>query len=140
MSRHDGWGVTSDGSSLCNVHNLPVGGFSSYTVKCGHPQCRATFTHTFSRPRDDAGSADYSTSMEALAKGWGMTPGKSLRCHAHAKVEREIVLRSSIAASGFSSDQIILADGTRIPMPPEYSATVRAMRGKRVKITITIDE
>ena len=141
MSRHDGWGAMFDGSSICDVHNRRLGGFASYTVKCGHPRCRATFSHTFYRPYEDAEGADNSASIEALSQGgWGMAAGKSLRCPEHVRVEKKVVLDATVGELEFSSKQIVLQNGARLPMPPEYFATVRAMRGKRVKITITIDE
>lgn len=141
MSRHDGWGVAFDGTSICDVHNRQLGGFASYTVKCGHPRCRAKFKHTFYRPHDDAEGAESSASIEALSQGgWGMAAGKSLRCPDHTRIAKQVVIHNTIAKNDWSSDQVVFESGFRIGMPEEYFATVRAMRGKRVKITITLDE
>jgi hypothetical protein len=141
MSRYDGWGVAFDNKSICDVHNRRLGGFESYTVKCGHPRCRETFKRAFYQPLGDAEGASYSASIEAISQGgWGMAAGKSLRCPKHSRIEKKVVLHNTIAKDDWSSEQVVFGSGFRIEMPSEYFSTVRAMRGKRVKVTITLDE
>lgn len=141
MSRYDGWGVAFDNKSICDVHNRRLGGFESYTVRCGHPRCRETFKHAFYQPLGDAEGASYSASIVAISQGgWGMAAGKSLRCPAHTRIEKSVIIRDAIAKTQPSSDQVFFESGAHIGVPSEYFSTVRAMRGKRVKITITVDE